>query len=207
MTFYDNNIHRIEEILKLVEYIPITGNIPSNGRFLDNTTIDSEFFIENKNRTFSFRDIVKLINTELLKTPLQWKEALLFEHRYNQLREIGCSYPVEYLLFDFCLAALDGDYTDAGLYLAHSLHILGLSKSFGLLLSVIINEQLSKESDVRLLLVLLARGIAPRNADSYIDSYGNEYKKRYEMYKSSITNNNMTMYIQHTRLDSLQMFV
>lgn len=182
MTFYDNNIHRIEEILKLVEYIPITGNIPSNGRFLDNTTIDSEFFIENKNRTFSFRDIVKLINTELLKTPLQWKEALLFEHRYNQLREIGCSYPVEYLLFDFCLAALDGDYTDAGLYLAHSLHILGLSKSFGLLLSVIINEQLSKESDVRLLLVLLARGIAPRNADSYIDSYGNEYKKRYEIY-------------------------
>ena len=96
--------------------------------------------------------------------------------------EIGCSYPVEYLLFDFCLAALDGDYTDAGLYLAHSLHILGLSKSFGLLLSVIINEQLSKESDVRLLLVLLARGIAPRNADSYIDSYGNEYKKRYEIY-------------------------
>lgn len=182
MTFYDNNIHRIEEILKLVEYIPISGNIPSNGRFLDNTTIDSEFFIENKNGTFSFRDIVKLINTELLKTPLQWKEALLFEHRYNQLREIGCSYPVEYLLFDFCLAALDGDYTDAGLYLAHSLHILGLSKSFGLLLSVIINEQLSKESDVRLLLVLLARGIAPRNADSYIDSYGNEYKKRYEIY-------------------------
>ena len=52
MTFYDNNIHRIEEILKLVEYIPITGNIPSNGRFLDNTTIDSEFFIENKNLYF-----------------------------------------------------------------------------------------------------------------------------------------------------------
>ena len=89
MTFYDNNIHRIEEILKLVEYIPITGNIPSNGKFLGNTTIDSKFFIENKNRTFSFRDIVKLINTELLKTPLQWKEALLFEHRYNQWREIG----------------------------------------------------------------------------------------------------------------------
>ena len=117
----------------------------------------------------------------MLKTPLQWKEALLFEHRYNQ-RARRLVYSVEYLLFDFCLLALDGDYTDAGLYLAHSLHILGLSKSFGLLLSVIINEQLSKESDVRLLLVLLARGIAPRNADSYIDSYGNEYKKRYEIY-------------------------
>jgi hypothetical protein len=186
MTFYGDSVHRIDELLNLVEYIPISGDIPSNGRFMDKATIDSKFYIENIKQSASFRDIVRLINIELLKTPSYWKGAILFEQRYNQLRQIGCSYPVEYLLFDFCLAALDGDYTDAGLYLAHSLHILGLNKSFSLLLSVIINEQLSQDSDVRLLLVLLARGIAPRNADSYTDSYGNEYKNRNEIYNQEL---------------------
>jgi hypothetical protein len=129
LTYYDSDVHRINEILKFVEYIPISGEIPSSGRFMENTTIDSGFYVEAINRPFSFRNIIRLINTELLKIPIQWKGALLFEQRYKQLREIGCSYPVEYLLFDFCLAALKGDYVDAGLYLAHSLHILGLNKS------------------------------------------------------------------------------
>lgn len=186
MTFYGDNVHTIDELLNLIEYIPIIGEIPSNGKFMDKATIDSKFYIENIKQSASFRDIVKLINIELFKAPFYWKEAILLEQRYNQLRQIGCSYPVEYLLFDFCLAALDGDYTDAGLYLAHSLHILGLNKSFSLLLSVIINEQLTHDPDVRLLLVLLAKGIAPRNADIYTDSYGNEYKNRNEIYKQEV---------------------
>ena len=105
------------------------------------------------------------------------------EQRYNQLHEIGCSYPIEYLLFDFCLAVLEEDFLDAALYLAHSFHILGLSKPFNLLLSVIVNEKLAYDRDVRRLIILLARAIQPRNAESYIDTYGNRFRRRYEMYR------------------------
>ncbi|HYX55171.1 MAG TPA: hypothetical protein VE818_03345 [Nitrososphaeraceae archaeon] len=181
---------RLSEILKLIEYIPITGSLPNNGKFAENTTIDSEFYFESIQRNGSFRDIVRFINKELAKEEEQyWKmknNILLLEaaeQRYTQLREIGCSYPIEYILFDFCLAVLDGDYLDAGLYLAHSFHILGLSKSFNLLLSVIVNEQLAFCKDVRELVILLARSIEPRNAEKYIDIFGSGFRKRYKMYK------------------------
>ena len=180
---------RFEEILKLVEYIPITGNLPSNGKFAKNITIDSMFYFESIRRTGSFRDIVRVINMELAKIVIQQnrlqreKEKATFldiEQRYKQLHEIGCSYPIEYLLFDFCLAALEEDLLDAALYLAHSFHILGLSKSFNLLLSVIVNEKLAHDRDVRRLIILLARAIEPRNAESYIDTYGSRFRRRYE---------------------------
>lgn len=181
---------RFSEILKLIEYIPITGSLPNNGKFAENTMIDSEFYFESIQRNGSFRDIVRCINKELATEEEQyWKmknNILLLEaaeQRYTQLREIGCSYPIEYILFDFCLAVLDGDYLDAGLYLAHSFHILGLSKSFNLLLSVIVNEQLAYCKDVRELIVLLARSIEPRNAEIYIDTFGSGFRKRYKMYK------------------------
>jgi hypothetical protein len=186
---------RFEEILKLVEYIPITGNLPSNGRFAKNITIDSMFYFESLQRTGSFRDIVRVINMELAKIVRQQnilqreKEKATFldvEQRYKQLHEIGCSYPIEYLLFDFCLAALDEDFLDAALYLAHSFHILGLSKSFNLLLSVIVNEKLAYDRDVRRLIILLARAIEPRNAESYIDTYGSRFRRRYEMYREGL---------------------
>ena len=61
---------RFSEILKLIEYIPITGSLPNNGRFGENTTIDSEYYFESIQRTGSFRDIVRLINIELIK----WEE-------------------------------------------------------------------------------------------------------------------------------------
>jgi hypothetical protein len=186
---------RFEEILKLVEYIPITGNLPSNGRFAKNITIDSMFYFESLQRTGSFRDIVRVINMELAKIVRQQnilqreKEKATFldvEQRYKQLHEIGCSYPIEYLLFDFCLAVLDEDFLDAALYLAHSFHILGLSKSFNLLLSVIVNEKLAYDRDVRRLIILLARAIEPRNAESYIDIYGSRFRRRYEMYREGL---------------------
>ena len=186
---------RFKEILKLVEYIPITGNLPSNGRFAKNITIDSTFYFESLQRTGSFRDIVRVINMELAKIVRQQnilqreKEKATFldvEQRYKQLHEIGCSYPIEYLLFDFCLAALDEDFLDAALYLAHSFHILGLSKSFNLLLSVIVNEKLAYDGDVRRLIILLAEAIEPRNAESYIDTYGSRFRRRYEMYREGL---------------------
>jgi hypothetical protein len=186
---------RFKEILKLVEYIPITGNLPSNGRFAKNITIDSMFYFESLQRTGSFRDIVRVINMELAKIVRQQnilqreKEKATFldvEQRYKQLYEIGCSYPIEYLLFDFCLAALEGDFLDAALYLAHSFHILGLSKSFNLLLSVIVNEKLAYDRDVRRLIILLAEAIEPRNAESYVDTYGSRFRRRYEMYREGL---------------------
>ncbi len=175
------------EILKLVEYIPIDSNIPSNGRFADNLTMDSEFYFESIQRKGSFRDIIRLITRELAKEKedTTLKHILFPEQRVNQLREIGCSYPVEYLFFDFCLAALHGDYLDAGLYLAHSFHILGLSKLFNLVLSVIVNEQLAYDKDARELIVLLARAIEPPNAEAYIDTYGSRFRYRYEVYKGA----------------------
>jgi hypothetical protein len=185
---------RFEEILKLVEYIPITGSLPSNGRFAKNITIDSMFYFENLKRTGSFRDIVRIINMELAKIerqnrPQREKQKAIFldvEQRFKQLHEIGCSYPIEYLLFDFCLAALEEDFLDAGLYLAHSFHILGLSKSLNLLLSVIVNEKLTNDRDVRRLIILLAKTIEPRNAESYSDTYGSRFRRRYEMYREGL---------------------
>jgi hypothetical protein len=184
-----------EEILKLVEYIPITGSLPSNGRFAKNITIDSMFYFESLQRKGSFRDIVRVINMELAKIGGQQNRSqrerqnatfLDIEQRYKQLHEIGCSYPVEYLLLDFCLAALDEDYLDAALYLAHSFHILGLSKSFNLLLSVIVNEKLMYDRDVKRLIILLARAIEPRNAESYIDTYGTRFRRRYDIYREGL---------------------
>ena len=183
---------RFDEILKLVEYIPIAGILPNNGKFAANTTMDSEFYFESLQRKGSFRDIVRLINMELAKIVgpqniLQREEQkatfLDIEQRYKQLREIGCSYPIEYLLFDFCLAVLDEDYLDAALYLAHSFHILGLSKSFNLLLSVIVNEKLVQDRDVRRLIILLSKVIEPRNAELYIDMYGITFRRRYDLYR------------------------
>jgi hypothetical protein len=185
---------RFEEILKLVEYIPITGSLPSNGRFAKDITIDSMFYFENLKRTGSFRDIVRIINMELAKIerqnrPQREKQKAIFldvEQRFKQLHEIGCSYPIEYLLFDFCLAALEEDFLDAGLYLAHSFHILGLSKSLNLLLSVIVNEKLTNDRDVRRLIILLAKTIEPRNAESYSDTYGSRFRRRYGMYREGL---------------------
>ena len=186
---------RFKEILKLVEYIPITGSLPSNGRFAKNTMIDSMFYFETLQRKGSFRDIVRVINMELAKVAGQQnrlqreKQNSTFfdiEQRYKQLREIGCSYPIEYLLLDFCLAALDEDYLDAALYLAHSFHILDLSKSFNLLLSVIVNEKLMYDRDVKRLIILLARATEPRNAESYIDTYDTRFRSRYDMYREGL---------------------
>ena len=186
---------RFEEILKLVEYIPIAGSLPSNGKFAKNITLDSTFYFESLQRKGSFRDIIRIINIELakivggqniLQREKQKATFLNIEQRYKQLHEIGCSYPIEYLLFDFCLAALEEDYLDAALYLAHSFHILGFSKSFNLLLSVIVNERLAYDSDVRRLIILLASATEPRNAESYIDTYGSRFKGRYEMYRDGL---------------------
>ena len=184
----------IEDIARIVEYIPITGTLPSSGRLIEGETIDSNFLIKEvdgfasklgllrKEGSISLRNIVKVFSLYL--KDINW-EVLVNKQRYSQLREMGCTYPAQYLLFDFCLAALDEDYLDARLYLAHSFHILGLHKPLNLLLSVVVNEeeqQLLKDKDVREFLALLAKALEPRNASTYINTYGNEFSRRYGIY-------------------------
>jgi hypothetical protein len=183
----------LEDIARMVEYIPITGTLPNSGQLIEGVTIDSNFLIKEadsfasklglpRKGSISLRDIVKIFRLYLKDA--NW-EVLANKQRYSQLGEIGCTYPAQYLLFDFCLAALDEDYLNARLYLAHSFHILGLHKPLNLLLSVIVNEeeqQLLKDKDVREFLVLLAKAAEPRNASTYINIYGNEFSRRYSVY-------------------------
>ena len=66
----------------------------------------------------------------------------------------------------------------------------GLNKSFSLLLSVIVNEPLTDDKDVRELLTLLARATVPRNANTYLDTYGGGFRKRYDIYIEEMKNLN-----------------
>jgi hypothetical protein len=179
-----------EDIARIVEYLPITGTLPNSGRLTEGDTIDSNFLIKELDKSINLRDIVKVFSL-YLKEDINW-ELLVNKQRYSQLREMGCAYPAQYLLFDFCLAALDEDYLDARLYLAHSFHILGLHKPLNLLLSVVVNEeeqQLLKDEDVREFLTLLAKAAEPRNASMYIDTYGNEFSRRYSIYREELNKN------------------
>ncbi len=186
-----------EDIARMVEYIPISGTLPSSGRLEEGNTIDSNFLIKDadnfasklgspRKRSISLRDIIKGFRLFLRDT--NW-EVLVNKQRYSQLREMGWTYPAQYLLFDFCLAALAEDYLDARLYLAHAFHILGLHKPLNLLLSVIVNEeeqQLLRDKDVREFLALLAKAVEPRNAHLYINTYGNEFSRRYNIYREEL---------------------
>ena len=186
-----------EDIARMIEYIPISGTLPNSGRLIEGETMDSNFLINEvdnfasklglqRKGSISFRDIVKVFSLYL--KDINW-QLLMNKQRYSQLVEIGCTYPAQYLLFDFCLAALDEDYLNARLYLAHSFHILGLHKPLNLLLSVIVNEEeqkLLKDKDVREFLALLAKAAEPRNASTYINTYGNEYSCRYRVYTEEL---------------------
>jgi hypothetical protein len=57
------------------------------------------------------------------------------------------------------------------------------------LLSVIVNEeeqQLLKDKDVKEFLALLAKAVEPRNASMYINTYGNEFSRRYSIYSEEL---------------------
>lgn len=178
-----------EEITKLIEFIPIESVIPSSAKFSRGVTILSRFsaknvpyimYMKKLNLTniISFKDIIRLFNLCLKDN----RQKITIFQRFDQLKQIGATYPIEYLLFDFCLAALEGDTVDSKLYLAHSYHILGLRNSFNLLLSLILNESLTEDVDIREFLLLLARAVEPRNARTYIHAFGQEYRSRLERY-------------------------
>jgi hypothetical protein len=166
------------------------------------------------NGILTFRDIIKLYNKFLYDASFH---EILFknnysssshQHRYytRQLRQTNVinaaanaydyinnnsqihNISAKNLLFDFCLAALDGDILNAILYLTHSIYLLGLRGGLVLLLYVIVNESyLLQDTDIREFISLLAILSEPNNIGPYykLDKDG-VFSKRYAIYLKEI---------------------
>jgi hypothetical protein len=179
----------IADILELDESIfPINNKLEAE--------IDAKFPLGNNNnriaervsldkQKISFRDIVSLL-IEFIKGIYSSNENIKPSRQLDELRKIGCTYPAQYLLFDFCLAALEGDLLDAKLFLGHAFNIIGLSNQLNLLLSAIIYTPLTSEKEVRELLTLLALEVQPANMEAYLELYGKDFQKRNQIYENEI---------------------
>jgi hypothetical protein len=182
-----NKVANISDILELVEDIPINNKLE--------TEVDHKVALENKNKlaervgldeqNISFRDIVILL-IKFIKGIYLDNDKVTPATRLNELRKIGCTYPAQYLLFDFCLAALEGDLLDAKLFLGHAFNIIGISNQLNLLLSAIVYTPLTSDKHVRELLTLLALEVQPAKMESYLELYGKEFKKRFQIYENEI---------------------
>lgn len=182
-----NKVANISDILELVEDIPINNKLE--------TEVDHKVALENKNKlaervgldeqNISFRDIVILL-IKFIKGIYLDNDKVTPATRLNELRKIGCTYSAQYLLFDFCLAALEGDLLDAKLFLGHAFNIIGISNQLNLLLSAIVYTPLTSDKHVRELLTLLALEVQPAKMESYLELYGKEFKKRFQIYENEI---------------------
>jgi hypothetical protein len=178
----------ISDILELVESIPINNKLEAE--------IDAKFSLGNNNsriaervgldqQKISFRDIVSLL-IDFIKGIYSSNENVKPSIRLDELRKIGCTYPTQYLLFDFCLAALEGDLLDAKLFLGHAFNIIGLSNQLNLLLSAIVYTPLTYDKQIRELLTLLALEVQPANMEAYLELYGKDFQNRHQIYKNEM---------------------
>jgi hypothetical protein len=178
----------ISDILELVESIPINNKLEAE--------IDAKFPLQNNNnriaervsldeQKISFRDIVSLL-IDFIKGIYSSNENVKPSIRLDELRKIGCTYPTQYLLFDFCLAALEGDLLDAKLFLGHAFNIIGLSNQLNLLLSAIVYTPLTYDKQIRELLTLLALEVQPANMEAYLEIYGKDFQNRHQIYKNEM---------------------
>lgn len=178
----------ISDILELVESIPINNKLEAE--------IDAKFPLQNNNnriaervnldeQKISFRDIVSLL-IDFIKGIYSSNENVKPSIRLDELRKIGCTYPTQYLLFDFCLAALEGDLLDAKLFLGHAFNIIGLSNQLNLLLSAIVYTPLTYDKQIRELLTLLALEVQPANMEAYLELYGKDFQNRHQIYKNEM---------------------
>ncbi len=199
------NTVELSDILRLVEVFPIDNGelkksinakipIRESESNIDEKTL--EILLGQKQTSsgkekgakrdrISFRDIVRLLIKFLKGADLK-ESKIALGGRLEELRKIGITYPAQYLLFDFCLAALEGDHLDAKLYLAHGFQILGLSQRFNLLLSAIVYTPLTDDEEVRELLTLLAVISQPADAKVYLELYGEDFRKRYEIFQNEL---------------------
>ena len=194
----------LSDILRLVEIIPIDNgklkkSINAKIPFKDlENNVDQKTLIvlfgqeeatadgkNKKKETISFRDVVRLLIKFLKGSDIK-ESKIALGGRLEELRKIGITYPAQYLLFDFCLAALEGDHLDAKLYLAHGFQILGLSQRFNLFLSAVVYTPLTEDEEVRELLTLLAVISQPADAKVYLELYGEDFKKRYDIFQNEL---------------------
>lgn len=204
-----------EEIERLIECIPLESSSSNtvfdknNVRLARGVSLDSRFrfhdvdgvavrlgIIDMSNgiTTVSFRDIIRLLNKFLKNATI---EELVSRKRYKHLQSTrgGAGLPLKSLLFDFCLVTLEekqgiitnNNLIDAKLYLAHSLHLLGIHSRLNLILSIIANDPLlRKDEDVRRFLTLIAMMAEPDNIDPYFDPNLDYYNNRYSIYLKEI---------------------
>ena len=149
----------------------------NNNRIAERVSLDEQ--------KISFRDIISLL-IDFIKRIYSSDENVKSSIRLDKLRKIGCTYPAQYLIFDFCLAALEGDLLDAKLFLGHAFNIIGLSNQLNLLLSAIVYTPLTSEKEVRELLTLLALEVQPANMEAYLQLYGKDFQKRHQIYENEI---------------------
>src|SRR5215210_3689130 len=206
MTIKSMTFGVFKEIERLVEYIPIETHAEGIGKLIGDTDINTQFHFEDLDgiavrlgvldmgkETISLMEIVRLLNKFLKDSKID--ELVESPRRYRQLQASGSGLPLKNLLFDFSLSALNGDYMDAKLYLAHSHYLLGLRRNLVLLLSIIINDPNNiSEREVRGLLTNLALLSEPNNIDVHFDLDNDGFSPRYSIYLQEIqkvsTNNN-----------------
>ena len=203
-----------EEVERLIEYIPIGHDNPyqNDSAKFAKCTIDSKFYFDDIDRVasrlgmievempsiliitgdgkenrlierikISFRDIVKLLNKLLRDASI---EELVIKERYKQLQQVNIDTSLKGLLFDFCLASLEGDNLNANLYLKHAFHLLSPRRGLYTILSIIANNSsLRQDKDVKDLLIRIATLTEPNNIDIYFNSDDNGgFNKRYSIY-------------------------
>jgi hypothetical protein len=173
--FYFNDIDGVATRLGIIEVI-------RRRRKRNNNTNDDN---DNSNYHYvtivSFRDIIKLLNKFLKDANI---EELVTKQRYRHLTQQiqGFDLSLKGILFDFCLAAMEGDTLNAKLYLRHAFYLLGLHTRLYLLLCVIVNESLVEDKDIREFLTLLAVATEPNNIDIHFNLNHGGFSKRYDMY-------------------------
>lgn len=145
-----------KEIEHLIEYIPVNSqeNDGHDARLEKGTSMDSKFaFIDvggvstrlgiiepdPSGITFvSLRDIIRLLNKFLKDARIE--ELTPTHNNYDGRLETESKIKAQIrsILFDYCLAALEGNNFDARLYLVHLLHFAGLRKRLNLLLAILV---------------------------------------------------------------------
>jgi len=184
--FYFNDIDGVATRLGIIEVIRRKNR--ENNSYNNNTT-DGK--VDNNNNNYyyativSFRDIIKLFNKFLKDANV---EELVTKQRYRYLTQQirGFDLSLKGILFDFCLAAMEGDTLNAKLYLRHAFYLLGLHPRLYLLLCVIINEPLVEDEDIREFLALLAVATEPNNIDIHFNPNHGGFSKRYDMYLKQV---------------------
>jgi hypothetical protein len=182
--FYFDDIDGVATRLGIIEVVVRMRNGENNNNNANSNTIDN--VEDNYNNYYyativSFKDIIKLFNKFLKDANV---EELVSKQHYRYLTQHirGFDLLSKGILFDFCLAAMEGDILNAKLYLRHAFYLPGLRPRLYLLLCVIINESLVQDKDIREFLTLLAVITEPNNIDIHFNPNHGGFSKRYDMY-------------------------